>query len=80
MRKPVFALAAIATFAFAAPVFANPLVTGFVAAARCTAEDGKGHCVKYGESTGVTCDPGYTLADPPASQADCIETSVIAKD
>ena len=80
MRKPVFALAAIATFAFAAPVYADPLVTGFVSGARCTAEDGKGHCVDYGGSTGVNCDPGYALADPLGSQADCIEISVITKD
>jgi hypothetical protein len=80
MRKSVFALAAITTFAFAAPVYAEPLVTGFIAGASCTAEDGKGHCVEYGESTGATCYPGYTPADPFSSQPDCIKTSVITKD
>jgi hypothetical protein len=57
-------------------IFATLLVTGFVAAAgaSCTAEDNKGRCVEYGESTGVTCDPNYTLADPPGSQADCIKS------
>jgi hypothetical protein len=78
MRKSVFALAAITTFAFTAPVYAEPLVTGFIADTSCAAEGGKGHCVEYGESTGVTCDPGYTLADPSGSQAACITTSVIA--
>jgi hypothetical protein len=79
MRKSVYALAAITTFAFAAPVYAELLVTGFIAGASCAAEDGKGRCVEYGESTGVTCDPGYTLADPSGGQADCIKISVITK-
>jgi hypothetical protein len=55
-------------------IFVILLVTGFVAGTSCTAEDNKGHCVEYGEPTGFTCDPGYTLADPPGSQADCIKS------
>jgi hypothetical protein len=80
MTKSIFALASITTFAFAAAVYAEPLVTGFIAGASCTAEDGKGHCVEYGESVGVTCDPDYTLSDPSGSRSDCIKTSVITKD
>jgi hypothetical protein len=30
----------------------------------CTAEDGNRNCLKYSETTAVTCEPSYTLMDP----------------